>query len=165
MAQLKYWDGSSWVDAVVGAQGIQGPIGVTGIQGIQGTQGVQGTQGLFGAQGIQGVAATFTQVNAQGGTGYTFTATDADQLINLTYVSSAWATIPTNASVPFPIGTVVHVAGVGSGIYQIQAVTPATTSIQSTGNLPASPYLRTRYSSADCIKTGVDNWLVVGDII
>ena len=27
MAQLKYWNGSAWVDAVIGAQGPQGPQG------------------------------------------------------------------------------------------------------------------------------------------
>ena len=30
MAQLKYWDGLAWVDAVVGAQGPTGPTGATG---------------------------------------------------------------------------------------------------------------------------------------
>jgi hypothetical protein len=63
MAQLKYWDGSAWVDAVIGAQGTQGPQGttgntgsqgLTGIQGTQGTQGVTGSQGLTGSEGVQG---------------------------------------------------------------------------------------------------------------
>lgn len=36
MAQLKYWDGSAWVNAVVGAQGISGSIGIQGIQGTTG---------------------------------------------------------------------------------------------------------------------------------
>jgi len=36
MSQLKYYNGSSWVPAIVGAQGING---VQGIQGIQGSTG------------------------------------------------------------------------------------------------------------------------------
>ena len=33
MAQLKYWDGSAWVDAVIGAQGTQGNNGTQGTDG------------------------------------------------------------------------------------------------------------------------------------
>ena len=33
MAQLKYWDGSAWVTAIVGAQGATGPQGLTGATG------------------------------------------------------------------------------------------------------------------------------------
>jgi hypothetical protein len=39
MAKLKYWNGSEWVSAVVGAQGLQG---TTGTQGVQGTVGATG---------------------------------------------------------------------------------------------------------------------------
>jgi hypothetical protein len=41
MSQLKYWDGTQWAVAVVGAQG------VTGAQGAQGLTGIQGIQGAF----------------------------------------------------------------------------------------------------------------------
>jgi hypothetical protein len=54
MAQLKIWNGTAWVPAVVGARGIQGVQGLQGTQGLQGVQGVQGTQGLQGLQGTQG---------------------------------------------------------------------------------------------------------------
>jgi hypothetical protein len=36
MAQLKYWDGSAWVTAIVGAQGATGPQGLTGATGATG---------------------------------------------------------------------------------------------------------------------------------
>ena len=36
MAQLKYWDGSAWVTAVVGAQGPTGATGPTGPTGATG---------------------------------------------------------------------------------------------------------------------------------
>lgn len=51
MPQLKYWNGSAWVDAVVG---VQGPAGPQGAQGLHGTQGIQGLQGSQGTQGLQG---------------------------------------------------------------------------------------------------------------
>jgi hypothetical protein len=37
MSQLKYYNGTSWVPAVIGAQGVNGISGVQGIQGIQGS--------------------------------------------------------------------------------------------------------------------------------
>jgi hypothetical protein len=36
MSQLKYWDGTAWVTAVVGAQGPTGPTGPTGSTGPTG---------------------------------------------------------------------------------------------------------------------------------
>lgn len=57
MPQLKYWNGSAWVEVVTGAQG---PTGPQGVQGGSGTQGIQGagfsqSQGVQGGQGIQGL--------------------------------------------------------------------------------------------------------------
>ena len=46
MAQLKYWDGTAWVNAVVGAQGPTGPTGPTGADST-----VTGPTGPTGATG------------------------------------------------------------------------------------------------------------------
>jgi hypothetical protein len=75
MAQLKYWNGNAWVDAVIGAQGTQGPQGTTGntgsqgLTGIQGTQGTQGTTGIQGVDGLQGIQGTQGVTGSQGLTG------------------------------------------------------------------------------------------------
>jgi hypothetical protein len=71
MAQLKYWNGTAWVDAVIGAQGTQGPQGVQGLQGPQGTQGLQGIQGVQGTQGIQGIQSMQGTTGIQGIQGVT----------------------------------------------------------------------------------------------
>lgn len=65
MPQLKYWNGSAWVDAVVGVQGPQGPQGTQGLQGTQGIQGLEGTQGTQGIQGF-GFAQLQGTVGPQG---------------------------------------------------------------------------------------------------
>jgi hypothetical protein len=49
MAQLKYWDGSAWVNAVVGAEGPTGPTGATGPTGPTGATGATGATGPTGA--------------------------------------------------------------------------------------------------------------------
>ena len=79
MPQLKYWDGSSWQNAVVGAQGTTGNAGIqgfTGIQGLTGSQGTTGLQGLTGTQGLtgaQGVNGSNGANGAQGTQGLTGT--------------------------------------------------------------------------------------------
>jgi hypothetical protein len=71
--------------------------------------------------------------------------------------------IPTNASVAFPIGTVITVLNIGAGLCTISAVTSGTTTVLSAGAVAAAPTLA-QYKSAACIKTGTDTWYVVGAI-
>lgn len=72
--------------------------------------------------------------------------------------------IPTNASVQFAVGTQITVIQTGSGQITIQAATPGTTTVASTGATATAPKLRVQNSSATLIKTGTDQWYVVGDI-
>lgn len=72
--------------------------------------------------------------------------------------------IPTNASVAFPTGTQITIIQTGAGQLTIQATTPGTTTVNSTGATATAPKLRAQNSSATCIKTGTDTWYVVGDI-
>jgi hypothetical protein len=95
-----------------------------------------------------------------------YTAVSADQFQALQIMNKATAIafkIPTNASVAFPIGTVITVLSIGVGTCTISAVTPGTTTILSAGAVAASPTLA-QYKSAACIKTGTDAWYVVGAI-
>ena len=71
--------------------------------------------------------------------------------------------LPTNASVAFPIGTVITVLNIGVGACTIKAVTPGTTTVLSAGGTAAQPSLG-QYKSAACIKTGTDTWYVVGAV-
>jgi len=95
-----------------------------------------------------------------------YTAVSADQFQALQIMNKATAIafkIPTNASVAFPIGTVITVLNIGVGVCTISAVTPGTTTILSAGAVAASPTLA-QYKSAACIKTGTNAWYVVGAI-
>jgi hypothetical protein len=95
---------------------------------------------------------------------YTPALTDADKLITMTVAGANIFSIPTNAAVAFPIGTKIHVAQFGTGTTTISAVTPATTTIVSSGATASAPYTRIQYASATCIKTGTDSWFILGDI-
>ena len=95
-----------------------------------------------------------------------YTAVLADQYQVLDQMNKATAIaykIPTNASVAFPIGTVLNILNIGAGVCTISATTPGTTTVLSAGATAASPTLA-QYKAAACIKTGTDAWYVVGGI-
>ena len=103
-------------------------------------------------------------VNAQ--TGATYTAVLADGLNKVVTMDNAGANdflIPTDASVAFPIGTVLNVYCKGAGTTTIKAVTPGTTTVTSAGSVAASPTLASK-KAASCIKIAANSWIVVGAI-
>jgi hypothetical protein len=104
-------------------------------------------------------------LNAQTGTTYTFVLTDADnRLVTASNTSAQTYSIPTNASVAYPVGSQINIIQINTGQVTINAVTSGTTTIASTGATSTAPKLRARYSSATLIKVATDTWYVVGDI-
>jgi hypothetical protein len=95
---------------------------------------------------------------------YTAVLANNGQVVTMNNASANTFSIPTNASVAFPIGTQINVLQIGAGQTTIQAVTSGTTTIQSTGASAAAPKLRVQYSAATCLKAGTDLWYVFGDI-
>jgi hypothetical protein len=95
---------------------------------------------------------------------YTAVLANNGQVVTMDNASANTFSIPTNASVAFPIGTQINVLQIGAGQTTIQAVTSGTTTIQSTGATAAAPKLRARYSAATCLKAGTDLWYVFGDV-
>lgn len=96
---------------------------------------------------------------------YTLVLGDAG-LVLLASNSSTAGTInvPTNASVPFAIGTQITIINVGTGLITASATTPATTTILSTGATAASPKCRAQYAAMTLLKTATDTWYAMGDI-
>ena len=95
---------------------------------------------------------------------YTAVIGDAYQSLQIMNKATAIAfKIPTNASVAFPIGTVITVLNIGVGTCTISAVTSGTTTILSSGAVPAQPTL-SQYKSAACIKAATDTWYIVGAV-
>jgi hypothetical protein len=95
-----------------------------------------------------------------------YTPVSADQYQMLVLMNKATAvnfTIPTNASVAYPVGTTITVLNIGAGTCTIKAVTSGTTTVLSAGATAAQPTLA-QYKSAVCIKTATDTWYVVGAV-
>jgi hypothetical protein len=103
-------------------------------------------------------------LNAQTGTTYTAVANDQySKLVTQSNASASTFRIPTNATTAFPIGTVLNIINIGAGICTINAVTSGTTTILSAGAVAAAPTLA-QYKAASCIKTGTDQWFVIGGV-
>ena len=97
-------------------------------------------------------------INAQTGTTYTLVLGDAGDLVTLSNAATVTLTVPTNASVAFPVGTVVDLARLGAGGVTVAAAGGVTV------NATPSLTLRAQYSAATLIKLATDTWLLVGDL-
>ena len=95
--------------------------------------------------------------NEQTGTTYTFVLADAGKMVELNNASAVTVTVPTNASVPFPIGTQIHLLQTANGQVTVSA---GSTTVNATPGLK----LRALWSSATLIKRAADVWVLVGDL-
>jgi sporulation protein YlmC with PRC-barrel domain len=91
---------------------------------------------------------------------YTLVLTDKNKFIEMNVGSANTLSIPTDASVNFPIGSQVNITQYGTGKTQVVAVTPGTTSVRSTPGV----FLRAQYSSATLIKRAANEWYLIGDL-
>jgi hypothetical protein len=98
-------------------------------------------------------------LNTQTGTTYTLAVGDAGQLVTLTNASAITLTVPTNASVPFAIGTQITIARSGSGSLTVVGDTGVTVS-SADSNLK----LRVQWSAATLIKVNTNSWILIGDL-
>lgn len=105
-------------------------------------------------------ASSTLVTNAQTGTTYTFVLADKDKMVELSNASAITASVPTNASVAYPVGTQINIIQTGAGQVTVAAVTPGTTTINGTPGLK----LRAQWSSATLIKRATDTWVAIGDL-
>lgn len=97
-------------------------------------------------------------INVQTTTAYTAVLTDRGSLVTLNNASAITCTIPLNASVAYPTGTVLSFAQLGAG--QVTFVgTVGVTLNNSTGLVS-----KTQYSMISFIKTGTDTWIASGSL-
>ena len=92
---------------------------------------------------------------------YTLSAlTERDSLIEVSSATGVTVSIPVDETLNFPIGTSIDVLQTGAGQVTIAAVTPGTTTVNSTPGLK----LRTTWSSATLFKRAANTWVVYGDL-
>lgn len=101
--------------------------------------------------------STPQSINTQTGTSYTLVISDAGKLITLDNGAAITLTVPTNASVAFPIGTHIDLAQLGAG--QVTIGGSGVTFRAKNGQK-----LSGQYAGASIVKIGTDTWLCVGDL-
>ena len=92
---------------------------------------------------------------------YTLSAlTERDSMIEVDSTSATTISIPTDATLNYPVGTTIDILQTNTGQVTIAAATPATTTVNATPGLK----LRTRWSSATLFKRAANTWVVYGDL-
>lgn len=99
-----------------------------------------------------------TSINAQTGTTYTLVLTDNSKLVTLTNDGAITVTVPTNASVAFPIGTQIDLVQGGAG-----AVTFAGAGV-TINSKDGNKTTNGQYVGVSLIKTDTNTWLLLGDL-
>ena len=97
-------------------------------------------------------------LNNQTGTTYIVAATDAGDLITLTNSSPITVTVPTNATIPFAIGTQITLANGGAGQVTVAGAVGVTINAAD-GYLK----LRTQWSTGTLVKVATNGWILIGD--
>lgn len=98
-------------------------------------------------------------LNSQTSITYTLALTDAGNVVTLANANAITVTVPTNASVAFPIGTQITLTQTGAG--QVTVVGDTGVTVNSADSRLK---LRVQYSAATLIKLDTNSWLFIGDI-
>jgi hypothetical protein len=112
-----------------------------------------------GTQTLEGVPSRTPII--QKTASYTLSAlTERDDLIEMGSASAITLSIPTDATLNYPVGTSIDILQTGAGQVTIAAVTPGTTTVNATPGLK----LRTQWSSCTLFKRAANTWVVFGDL-
>ena len=104
------------------------------------------------------LATSIIAINAQVASA-TAVLGDDGKLVTMSNASANTFTIPPNSSVAFGIGTQINIAQLGAGATTI--VAGAGVTLNSAG---AKLKLDAQYALCTCVKTGTNEWFVVGNL-
>jgi hypothetical protein len=153
----------------------QGPQGVPGPQGPGANQSLDTTSTvtfstITGNLGTAGTSTTqigylnIPQNKISIASGYTFVLADQGKHIYSTATSGQNVSIPTNASVGFPIGTAVTVVLRGVGPLTILPASTATTTLYLAGSTSTRTSVSlAAYGMATLLKVDTDTWFINGN--
>ncbi len=103
------------------------------------------------------VAGAGSKSNAQVGTSYTLVLTDKGKHITRNNAAASTLTVPANASIAYPIDTVINLLNIGAGIVTVGITT-------DTLNAKGSNFDLVQGAAATLVKTGSTTWWLFGDL-
>ena len=128
------------------------------LSALTGPGGDDGEDGDDGADGADGAA--LADVTTQSGATYSFVLGDAEAMVEFTSGAAVTVTVPPNASVAFPIGTVLHLAQDGAGQVTISPGSGVTIKKHAAFNAR----LAGQHSIASLAKVGTNTWRLFGHL-
>jgi hypothetical protein len=108
-------------------------------------------------EGVNDIA--FGVFNAQTGTSYTLALTDVAKVVTLTNAAAITLTVPTNASVAFPVGSQILLYQGGAG--QVTITPDSGVDVRSSGS---KLKITDQYSVAGLLKLATDEWVAFGNL-
>jgi hypothetical protein len=107
-------------------------------------------------EGVNDIA--FGVFNAQTGTSYTLALTDVAKVVTLTNAAAITLTVPTDASVAFPVGTQILLYQGGAGAVTIAGDVGVDVRNQ------AGLEMGGQYAVAGLLKLATDEWVAFGNL-
>jgi hypothetical protein len=149
-------DDANFASTVTNSLALKAPLASPTFTGTV-TVAASGIAFTDGTQTKEGVASR-TPIS-QKTDSYTLSAlTERDSLIEMGKATAQTVTIPTNATVAYPVGTSIDILQTGAGQVTIAGASGVT--VNATPGLK----LRTQWSSATLFKRATDTWVVMGDL-
>jgi hypothetical protein len=117
------------------------------------------TTGFLRGDGTFALPAAQVALRTVSGTADTLVAGDAGKVLLWTNSSAGTQTVPTNASVAFPVGTVIRLTSLGGQV----TLAPASSVVKL--DAPRGLKTASQYSTLQILKIAADEWVVSGDAV
>lgn len=102
-------------------------------------------------------------LNTQTGTTYTLVLGDASKIVEMNNAAANTLTIPLNAAVAFPTGTVLDVVQIGAGLTTIRGASGVTINgTAEAGGNESDVASQGQWKGLSLYKRGTDEWVVIG---
>lgn len=115
---------------------------------------------LVGDYDLLAKLGSMQAINAQTAS-YTATIEDRGSAVTMSVGSANNFTVPPEADVAWPVGTVITVIQIGAGATTIVAGSGVTVNVDAT----FTRVLAGQYSVAKLIKYGTNTWVLTGDLV
>jgi ferric-dicitrate binding protein FerR (iron transport regulator) len=90
---------------------------------------------------------------------YTLALSDGGGLVDMNNAAARTITVPTNATVAFPLGTQIILVRKGAGTLQVVAAGGVTIN-----SVSGNAFISTQYGAATLVKIATNEWYLFGDL-